>query len=153
MGAGHGHKLHYHGHSVVHRAPAHLKLAGLVAFMLAVVATPIDRYAVFAGWAVLLLVWRLFDKPDVSDPSATVGIQWGMFGALLAAGALVAAGARVRASHRPEPPNPAADGWEEPPRRAPRRPDRRPADPAAVTEVLGERPGWSGEPPEPPSRR
>ncbi|HET9738942.1 MAG TPA: hypothetical protein VFP78_12570 [Solirubrobacteraceae bacterium] len=104
------------------------------------------------GWAVLLLVWRLFDKPDVSDPSATVGIQWGMFGALLAAGALVAAGARVRAAHRPEPPNPAADGWEEPPRRAPR-PDRRPADPAAVTEVLGERPDWSGEPPEPPGRR
>jgi cobalt/nickel transport system permease protein len=56
MGAGHGHKLHFHGHSVVHRAPAHLKLAGLVAFMLAVVATPIDRYAVFAGWAVLLLI-------------------------------------------------------------------------------------------------
>ena len=42
MGAGHGHKLHYHGHSVVHRAPAHLKLVGLVAFMLVVVATP-DR--------------------------------------------------------------------------------------------------------------
>ncbi len=109
--------------------------------------------SVAGGWALLLLVWRLFDKPDVSDPSATVGIQWGMFGALLAAGALVAAGARVRASHRPEPPNPAADGWEEPPRRAPRRSDRRPADPAAVTDVLGERPGWSGEPPEPPSRR
>jgi cobalt/nickel transport system permease protein len=55
MGAGHGHKLHYHGHSVVHRAPSHLKLVGLVTFMLAVVATPNDQYAVFAGWAVLLL--------------------------------------------------------------------------------------------------
>ncbi|HET8961423.1 cobalt ECF transporter T component CbiQ [Nocardioides sp.] len=55
MGAGHGHKLHYHGHSVVHRAPAHLKLVGLVLFMLAVVATPSDRYAVFAGWAAVLL--------------------------------------------------------------------------------------------------
>jgi hypothetical protein len=107
--------------------------------------------SVAGGWALLLLVWRLFDKPDVSDPSATVGIQWGMFGALLAAGALVAAGARVRAAHRPEPPNPAADGWEEPPRRAPR-PDRRTPDPAAVTEALGERPDWSGEPPEPPGR-
>ena len=101
------------------------------------------------GWALLLLVWRLFDKPDVSDPGATVGIEWGMFGALLAAGALLVAGARVRAAHRAEPPLPAAD-WEEPPRREPR-PDRRPVDPAAVTEVLGERPGWSGEPPEPPS--
>ena len=103
------------------------------------------------GWALLLLVWRLFDKPDLSDPGATVGIEWGMFGALLAAGALVAAGARVRAVHRPEPPNPAAD-WEEPPARSAPRPDRRPVDPAAVTEVLGERPGWSGEPPEPPGR-
>ncbi len=56
MGAGHGHKLHYHGHSVVHRAPAHLKLVGLVAFMLAVVATPSDLYAVFAGWTALLLI-------------------------------------------------------------------------------------------------
>ena len=55
MGAGHGHKLHYHGHSVVHRAPAHLKLVGLVVFMLAVVATPSDRYAGFAGWAAVLL--------------------------------------------------------------------------------------------------
>ena len=27
MGAGHGHRLHFHGHSAVHRAPAHLKLA------------------------------------------------------------------------------------------------------------------------------
>jgi cobalt/nickel transport system permease protein len=55
MGAGHGHKLHYHGHSVVHRAPSHLKLVGLVSFMLAVVATPNHQYAVFAGWAMLLL--------------------------------------------------------------------------------------------------
>jgi cobalt/nickel transport system permease protein len=55
MGAGHGHKLHYHGHSVIHRAPAHLKLVGLVVYMLVVVATPSDRYAVFGGWTLLLL--------------------------------------------------------------------------------------------------
>ena len=61
------------------------------------------------GWAVLLLVWRMFDKPDIQGAGATMGIQWGMFGALLAAGALIAAGARVRAVHAPEPPNPAAD--------------------------------------------
>lgn len=56
MGAGHGHKLHYHGHSVVHRAPAHLKLVALVAFMLLVVATPREWYAVFAVHAAVLLV-------------------------------------------------------------------------------------------------
>jgi cobalt/nickel transport system permease protein len=55
MGAGHGHKLHYHGHSVVHRAPAHLKLLVLVGFMLVVVATPRDWYAAFALYAVALL--------------------------------------------------------------------------------------------------
>ena len=29
MGAGHGHQLHFHGHSPVHRCPAHLKLLAL----------------------------------------------------------------------------------------------------------------------------
>jgi hypothetical protein len=55
----------------------------------------------------------------------------------------------VRAVHRPEPPNPIADEPEPAP--APRPPRRR-ADPAAVTDVLGERPDWSGEPPEAPRR-
>src|SRR5687768_5834440 len=34
---------------------------------------------VAGGWAFALLVWRLFDKPDVDDPGATVGIGWGIF--------------------------------------------------------------------------
>ena len=34
MGAGHGHRLHFHGHSAVHRAPAHLKILALLGFML-----------------------------------------------------------------------------------------------------------------------
>ena len=48
VGAGHGHRLHYHGHSAIHRAPAHLKLLALVGFVLVVVATPRDWYAVYA---------------------------------------------------------------------------------------------------------
>jgi hypothetical protein len=104
--------------------------------------------ALAGGWALLLLVWRLFDKPDAPDETSSYGIQWGMFAALAAAGALLAAGLRVRAAHRPEPPNPAAAEVE--PQRP--RPPRRRADPAAVTEVLGERPDWSGEPPEAPGR-
>jgi len=55
MGAGHGHRLHFHGHSPVHRAPAHLKVLGLLAFMLVVVATPRQAYPVFALWAAVLL--------------------------------------------------------------------------------------------------
>jgi hypothetical protein len=109
---------------------------------------------VAGGWAVLLLVWRLFDRPD--EPG-TVGIQWGFFAAFIAAAGLIVAGARVRAAHVPEPPNPAADdvGWEAPPpRRHERHPDRRPRDSSAVTEVLRDRPAWEGEPREPsdPSR-
>ena len=103
------------------------------------------------GWAMLLLVWRLFDKPNVDGAGATVGIQWGIFGAMVAAGALIAAGARVRAAHRPEPPNPAEDlGWEAPAPRPPRPADRRPRDAAAVTEVLRDKPTWQGEPPPAP---
>ena len=56
MGAGHGHRLHFHGHSPVHRAPAHLKILALVLFMLTVVATPREWFPVFAFYAVILLV-------------------------------------------------------------------------------------------------
>ncbi|WP_182524239.1 cobalt ECF transporter T component CbiQ [Nocardioides dongkuii] len=55
MGAGHGHRLHYHGHSPLHRAPAHLKLLALLAFVLAVVATPREWYAAYAGFLAVLL--------------------------------------------------------------------------------------------------
>jgi cobalt/nickel transport system permease protein len=55
VGAGHGHRMHYHGHSPVHRAPAHLKLVTLVTFMLVVVATPHEWYAAFAIYLLILL--------------------------------------------------------------------------------------------------
>ncbi len=55
MGAGHGHKLHYHGHSRLHRAPAHLKIVTLLAFMLTVVATPRDRFWVFGVYLAAVL--------------------------------------------------------------------------------------------------
>jgi cobalt/nickel transport system permease protein len=51
MGAGHGHRLHFHGHSPVHRAPAHLKVLTLLAFMILVVATPRDWYAAYVVYA------------------------------------------------------------------------------------------------------
>ncbi|MEJ7706821.1 MAG: cobalt ECF transporter T component CbiQ [Nocardioidaceae bacterium] len=44
MGAGHGHRLHYHGHSVVHRLPAECKIVALFVFVLCVVATPRTAY-------------------------------------------------------------------------------------------------------------
>ena len=82
------------------------------------------------GWVLALLIWRLFDKPSISGPTTTVGIDWGIFVALLAAGALVAAGARVRAAGRPEPANPIAEepdvgGPGAPPARAHQRPPAR----------------------------
>jgi len=111
--------------------------------------------SVAGGWAVLLLIWRVFDRPGDEAPSTTVGIQWGFIVALAAAAALVAAGARVRAAHRPEPPNPAEDlDWESAaPRPRRRASDREPRDATAVTEVLRDRPGWDGEPPAAPGER
>jgi len=55
MGAGHGHRLHFHGHSAVHRAPAHLKILLLLGFVLCVVATPREWYAAFGGYLAILL--------------------------------------------------------------------------------------------------
>ncbi len=48
MGAGHGHRLHFHGHSPVHRAQPHHKILALVGFVLLVVVTPRDWYAAYA---------------------------------------------------------------------------------------------------------
>ena len=56
MGAPHGHRLHFHGHSPIHRAPAHLKVAALVGFMLVVVATPLSWLPAFATYAAVLAV-------------------------------------------------------------------------------------------------
>ncbi len=56
MGAGHGHRLHFHGHGPLHRMAAHHKLVALLAIMLVVVATPREAYAVFAGYAILVVV-------------------------------------------------------------------------------------------------
>jgi hypothetical protein len=108
---------------------------------------------VAGAWAALLIIWRLFDTPEAD--TIEYGLQWGIFIALAAAVALSLSGARVRAAHRPEPPNPAAEegDWERPPREQRRtRRARPPAEPAAVTEVLRDPPGWEGDVPEPPGR-
>lgn len=108
------------------------------------------------GWAMLLLIYRLFDKPNVEGVGATMGIQWGIFGAMVAAGALIAAGLRVKQIDAPEPPNPAADdaGWVAVPRRERvSTPDRRPRDATAVTEFLRDRPSWEGDIADAPTTR
>lgn len=57
-------------------------------------------------WSALLLILRLFDKPGITQHgvAANVGIQWGIFFALAAAGLLAYAGSRMRIGQRPEPP-------------------------------------------------
>ena len=54
MGAGHGHRLHYHGHSVLHRTRPEVKLLVLVGFALVVVATPPQAYVAFGAYAGVL---------------------------------------------------------------------------------------------------
>ncbi|TQJ51507.1 cobalt ECF transporter T component CbiQ [Phycicoccus sp. SLBN-51] len=54
MGVGHGHQLHFHGHSPVHTMPAHLKLLSLLSFIVLVVATPREQYWAFGIYALLL---------------------------------------------------------------------------------------------------
>jgi hypothetical protein len=59
------------------------------------------------GWTSLLIFYRLLDKPGVQGNervTATVGVEWGIFVALLLAIGLVYAGGRMRALERPEPP-------------------------------------------------
>ncbi len=63
MGSGPGRHLHVEGRSVLHRLPAHVKLVGLVAFVLAVVAVPSEEHlalgALLALAVALLLTARV----------------------------------------------------------------------------------------------
>jgi hypothetical protein len=70
-----------------------------------------DGIVIMVGgiWAALLIFYRVLDHPDVSGAGATIGIQWGVFVAFLAAAFLVYAGYRIHAAHRAEPPLPEAD--------------------------------------------
>lgn len=90
------------------------------------------------AWAALLLLWRVFDRPDV-DRAVSEGITWGFFFAFLAAASLAAAGWRIRTAGRPEPPLVR--------HRDRRPPDARPApdEPTPATEVVPRR----RHPPEP----
>ncbi len=56
MGVGHGHKLHFHGHLVIHRLPGQVKILSLLGFMIVVVATPGRLPPVFGGYLVILLL-------------------------------------------------------------------------------------------------
>jgi cobalt/nickel transport system permease protein len=85
MGAGHGHRLHFHGHSPVHRAPAHLKLLALLGFMLVVVATPHDWYAAFAAEALLLLGVVALSRVPVTylAPRMVIEVPFAVFALLM----------------------------------------------------------------------
>ena len=59
------------------------------------------------GWSALLIFYRLLDKPTLHGTqriTATVGVEWGIFVALLVALGLLYAGARMRATEATEPP-------------------------------------------------
>ncbi|HKG02428.1 MAG TPA: hypothetical protein VKB03_04555 [Conexibacter sp.] len=102
-----------------------------------------DGTAVMAAgaWIAVLLVWRLFDKPHVT--AALVGVDWGIFFALAAAGALAYAGSRMRRAQQPSAPL-----VRERPRTRPRPVTEVPPPPApgtTVTQVLPpERPRRAG---------
>ena len=94
-----------------------------------------DGTVIFAAgaWAALLLLWRVFDRPDI-ERAVSDGITWGFFFAFLAAGALAATGWKIRAAGRPEPPMPRPREDDGPPTAAtrplPARRARRPPGPS-----------------------
>jgi hypothetical protein len=67
-----------------------------------------DGFVILAAgvWAGLLIFYRMLDKPGTTGNAkltTTIGLQWGIFVALAAAGVLAYAGTRVRAAHVREP--------------------------------------------------
>lgn len=85
MGAGHGHRLHFHGHSPVHRAPAHVKILTLLGFMLLVVATPRQWYAAYAVEAAVLLGVVLLSRVPLTylAPRMVIEVPFAIFAILV----------------------------------------------------------------------
>jgi hypothetical protein len=98
------------------------------------------------GWTALLVFYRLLDKPGLEGNqrvTATVGVEWGIFIALLLALGLAYAGGRMRALERPPAPLRRARGrrereatdpetiWDPSPPRDPQPLRRSRSDPAA----------------------
>jgi hypothetical protein len=128
------------------------------------------------GWTVLLIFYRLLDKPGVqsnhrSTAAATIGVEWGIFIALLVALALLYTGVRMRAAERlaePSSRDPAISYGPVPPHPGPRSGDApafppddaldrgtapvvsaRPG-PQTAASAFGERPGKRRRPRYPP---
>lgn len=85
MGAGHGHRLYFHGHSAIHRAPAHLKLVALLGFMLVVVATPGTWHVAYAVEALVLLAVVALTRvpPSYLAPRMLVEVPFALFAVLV----------------------------------------------------------------------
>jgi len=67
--------LYVPGASVVHRLPAHCKLAALLAFVLLVVATPPEAVWAFGGYAVLLLAVALVARVPLRTVTARMVVE------------------------------------------------------------------------------
>jgi cobalt/nickel transport system permease protein len=85
MGAGHGHRLHYHGHSGLHTMPAECKIIALVLFVLTVVATPRTTYWAYGVDAAALLTAVVWSQVPLSyiGKRMVVEAPFGVFAVLL----------------------------------------------------------------------
>ena len=51
-----GERLYLHRHSVIHSLPSHAKIVAALLFILVAVSTPIQQWAAFIGYFVILLI-------------------------------------------------------------------------------------------------
>jgi hypothetical protein len=101
------------------------------------------------GWAALLIFYRLLDKPGLKGNqriTATVGVEWGIFIALLLALGLLYAGRRMRSEGHPQGPLLRGRGRQPPrePRQA--RDPQDAGDPTYPRDPRGERERYAEDP-------
>jgi cobalt/nickel transport system permease protein len=94
VGAGHGHRVHYHGHSLLHRARPERKVLGVVVLMLVVVATPHQWWPLLGVYAALLIGGVVVSRVPVGylAPRMLVEVPFLVFALVLP---FVATGERV----------------------------------------------------------
>jgi len=113
-----------------------------------------------AGWLGVLIVYRLFDRPEGSTDGGAatlIGLSWGIFATLAAVGLLLATGldqrrrdAELRASTAAPADGPVLDPADVVPTGAASSAPERRAPEAPTAPAAGERPAWDGPAPATP---
>ncbi len=80
-----GERLYLHGHSLIHRLPAQVKVVAMITFIFTVIATPNEQFWAFGVFALFIAIIAMIAKmpPLVILPRMMVEVPFALFAVLM----------------------------------------------------------------------